>query len=144
MAADEAEDYWDHYAAEYDEEIASSIDEDDGTIKRHLNAAATQIMDIRRRSSSSTAKGKKKKKTKKQAASTNTPLSNNNPVVVCDYGCGPGKWIKKLDHAFSKFNDQEYSIVGLDISQNLVQMAQKEMPTVRVAQANLEKLKEGL
>ena len=152
MQANEAEHYWDHYATEYDEEIASSIDEDDGTIKRHLNAAVTQIMDVRRRRSSSsnlatTAKGKKKKNTKKQAALTTTTTStnNNNPVVVCDYGCGPGKWIKKLDHVFSKFNDQEYRIVGLDISQNLINMAKKKkIPTVRVAQANLEKLNEGI
>jgi SAM-dependent methyltransferase len=65
-----------------------------------------------------------------------------NPVVVCDYGCGPGKWIKKLDHAFSKWEDHEYSIIGLDISQNLVNMARKKLSTARVAQANLEMLKE--
>lgn len=115
----EAEKYWDHYAREYDDEIASSIDEDNGTIKKILRAASNQLMLDRNASNQDREK----------------------QVIVCDYGCGPGYWIQALSNVFEKWNES-VSIVGLDISQKLVDLARKKLPKARVEQANLEKLAE--
>ena len=120
----EAEKYWNHYAGEYDDEIASSIDEDNGTIKKLLRAASNQLMLDRNASNQDQDQGKQ--------------------VIVCDYGCGPGYWIQTLSNVFEKWKKHGFdvSIVGLDISQKLVDLARKKLPKVRVEQANLEKLAE--
>ena len=121
----QAESYWDHYGntgqSGYDEEIASSIDEDvSGTIKRFIKKEAKEII------------------IQMQQHELLTKMKTN-PITVCDYGCGPGKWMKKLDAAFKQW-ETSTSIVGMDVSKNLVELAQAELLSARVEQADLEKV----
>ena len=113
------EGYWDHYGNtkdRYDEEIASSIDEDvSKTIKTYLNVEATALIERH-----------------KQWQDT---------IRIVDYGCGPGKWLQKINSAFQAYPNNA-RIMGMDVSQNLVNLAKQALPKAHVGRANLELLAE--
>ena len=115
MSASNVQHYWDHYGEDphyYDTEIASSIDEDiHSTIKQNLMMEASSLALARKEQS----------------------------ITVCDYGCGPGKWLSKIDRAFGHVIRQT-TIYALDVSQQLVGLASKALPTAYVQQVNLENL----
>ena len=61
---------------------------------------------------------------------------NGNVINICDYGCSPGKWLQKINNAFKYYDNKK--IYGMDVSQNLVNLAKNILPSAHVERANLE------
>ena len=118
MESQHVENYWNHYGDSedrYDNEIASSIDEDISLIiKTRLTMEAKKMIELHSK--------------------------NGNVINICDYGCGPGKWLQKINNAFKYYDNKK--IYGMDVSQNLVNLAKNILPSAHVERANLEVLSE--